>query len=462
MRHATSRLGALAVICAATALAAAQTPVSTGWTYQGQLKDAGAPAGGDYDMIFVLYDAANGGNRVGPTLSFDGRIGNPPPVTVVDGLFSVELDFRAGIFTGDALWLQVAVRPTGVGQYTRLDPRQPLTAAPYALFALNGPGSGGHWDLNGVDIHNNNSGNVGIGTTTPTQALDVAGGIISSGPNGGTVSAQNPNNPIAGVNLSWHNDVARIRIGGEGPGAAGGFDIQKVANRSLMRILDNGNVGIGTTAPAAKLHVAGAVGVDGIMFPDGTLQTTAAVPGGGVWSTHSNGNDIYYRNGDVGIGTRAPAFNLHTENFVLSGIGQPAATFGLQWSQATIPATTDWLSFRVGGTNFVPIGQDGTHIIRKSGEKLHFSVEDTMNSGSLTPQLTLSAIGQLGIGTTAPDAKLHVVGGATTAIFGTTSSTSGEYGVHGESLSTTSGSGVLGVGRYGVNGIANTLNGFGG
>lgn len=37
-----------------------------------------------------------------------------------------------------------------------------------------------------------------------------------------------------------------------------------------------GMVGIGTTEPTAKLHVNGQPGVDGIRFPDGTLQTTAA------------------------------------------------------------------------------------------------------------------------------------------------------------------------------------------
>jgi hypothetical protein len=41
----------------------------------------------------------------------------------------------------------------------------------------------------------------------------------------------------------------------------------------------NGRVGIGAFAPQATLHVGGAAGVDGIMFPDGTLQTTAATPG---------------------------------------------------------------------------------------------------------------------------------------------------------------------------------------
>lgn len=40
------------------------------------------------------------------------------------------------------------------------------------------------------------------------------------------------------------------------------------------------NVGIGTTSPSAKLHVGGVAGVDGIRFPDGTLQTSAAVTAG--------------------------------------------------------------------------------------------------------------------------------------------------------------------------------------
>jgi len=50
-------------------------------------------------------------------------------------------------------------------------------------------------------------------------------------------------------------------------------------------IVDQGNVGIGTTDPGAKLHIDGTPGTDGIMFPDGTLQTTAdsgAVDGGGA------------------------------------------------------------------------------------------------------------------------------------------------------------------------------------
>jgi hypothetical protein len=103
-------------------------PVGTAFTYQGRLTDGGSPANGAYDFEFELYDAASGGTTLG-TLT----VGNSP---VTDGLFTVQLDFGAAVFTGDARWLQIGVRPgDSSGAYTALSPRQALTAAPYALYA---------------------------------------------------------------------------------------------------------------------------------------------------------------------------------------------------------------------------------------------------------------------------------------------------------------------------------------
>ena len=101
--------------------------MGTWFTYQGRLMDNGRPANGTYDFRFKLYDAQSGGTQVGNTLYRDN-------IPVQNGLFSVTLDFGSDAFTGEARWLEVAVRPGGsTGNYTRLTPRQPILAVPYAL-----------------------------------------------------------------------------------------------------------------------------------------------------------------------------------------------------------------------------------------------------------------------------------------------------------------------------------------
>lgn len=105
------------------------TALGTTFTYQGRLTDGGSPANGTYDLRFILYDAESGGAQVGTTVTKDD-------VAVQNGLFSVELDFGANAFRGDARWMEIAVRPgSSTGAYTVLSPRQPVSPAPYALYA---------------------------------------------------------------------------------------------------------------------------------------------------------------------------------------------------------------------------------------------------------------------------------------------------------------------------------------
>lgn len=136
---------AAALVLASAALAA--EPLTTAFTYQGHLQNVSGPASGPQAMVFQLYDAASGGNPVGPALVFDGQGGNPPPVVVADGLFTASLDFGAGVFDGQRRCLQVTVAEEPQS------PRQELTAAPYALHALNGPGQADVlWSANGANI----------------------------------------------------------------------------------------------------------------------------------------------------------------------------------------------------------------------------------------------------------------------------------------------------------------------
>jgi hypothetical protein len=105
--------------------AAPQAPAFKGFTYQGRLLDNGSPADGEYEAIFSLYDVSLNGT---PLASINEDL------TVSDGLFTVRLGFGSQYFTGDARWLEIALRPTGSADpYTTLNPRQQLTPAPYAL-----------------------------------------------------------------------------------------------------------------------------------------------------------------------------------------------------------------------------------------------------------------------------------------------------------------------------------------
>lgn len=143
-------------------------PASTAFSFQGQLKDAGQPANGDYDMVFRLFSQESGGAATAGPVVFDGEPGNPAAVSLVNGLFHVDLDFGAA-FDGTALWLELEVRTHGAGDYSSLTPRQALTATPIALYALNAPGADDSWIDHGSDLSNANQGNVGIGTDEPTS-----------------------------------------------------------------------------------------------------------------------------------------------------------------------------------------------------------------------------------------------------------------------------------------------------
>jgi hypothetical protein len=99
------------------------------FSYQGQLRDSGEPATGVYDLQFRLANAVINGNYV-------GAIVEKPAVGITNGLFRVSLDFGAAVFDGSARWLEIGVRPTGSSQrYATLQPRQPVTSAPYAMHA---------------------------------------------------------------------------------------------------------------------------------------------------------------------------------------------------------------------------------------------------------------------------------------------------------------------------------------
>jgi len=108
---------------------------ATAFTYQGRLTTAGASATGQYDLRFTVHDLAAGGSIVAGPLTNS-------PTTVSNGLFTVTLDFGAGVFTGADRWLEISVRTNGGGVFDTLSPRQKLTPSPYAIHAAGADATG--------------------------------------------------------------------------------------------------------------------------------------------------------------------------------------------------------------------------------------------------------------------------------------------------------------------------------
>ncbi|HVV70137.1 MAG TPA: hypothetical protein VHI52_01280, partial [Verrucomicrobiae bacterium] len=100
----------------------------TAFGFQGRLNTNGAAATGLYDFQFALYGAAENGTPLTSSISTNA-------LGVTNGLFSVALDFGAGMFPGAQRWLEIQVRTNGNGPFTALAPRQPLLPTPYSLFA---------------------------------------------------------------------------------------------------------------------------------------------------------------------------------------------------------------------------------------------------------------------------------------------------------------------------------------
>jgi len=65
--------------------------LASGMSFQGRLQDGGTPLTGLFDLQFTLYDALAAGAPVGSTVLVADLL-------VIDGLFTVELDFGNGLF----------------------------------------------------------------------------------------------------------------------------------------------------------------------------------------------------------------------------------------------------------------------------------------------------------------------------------------------------------------------------
>jgi hypothetical protein len=144
-------------------------------------------------------------------------------------------------------------------------------------------------------------GNVGIGTTSPQQALSVAGGmnIDQASLNSGTVA-----------NALTFGSSSGEGIGSQRTGSGNLFDLVfYTASNARMTILNNGNVGIGEANPAGALHITGPASTPPSALPgaDNGLVLGTTGTSGYKWIQSFGGPLILNpTSNEVGIGTTSP------------------------------------------------------------------------------------------------------------------------------------------------------------
>ena len=330
-------------------------------------------------------------------------------------------------------------------------------------FVLREVGALKFWTSTAERMRITAAGNVGIGTTTPGYLLETGGDVRIGGGGDLRLSDSSATGTTANDTILyndaetlsfWVNGAARAKILSDGTVSIGktsndgkNLEVYQASNAAIriqnsttgtgtgvgllleqngtgtyiwnysngamlfgtnngerMRILAGGNVGIGTTSPAAPLQVNTTASDAATLILNTThasskrcrLQFAYGGTLGWEWGTDTGMNgatDMYAYNraqnviamvikddGKVGIGTSTPGLKLHvyttasTDGILLDGSTFPAIT--LQGAGTT----RGYIGVATGSGGFVNNSATGDVIIRSNGAKLHLATSQTAAS----------------------------------------------------------------------------------
>ena len=271
-------------------------------------------------------------------------------------------------------------------------------------------------------------GNVGVGTTSPVEALNVGNNgnirIDGNGSGRGIFASSNGSNNTFSFTRQDGVNTADLSISGYGGvGITGGRTGSPATSGYSLYVANSGNVGIGTTSPQRELHV------HATNYTDIQLTNDTTGAGAGDGSTISaTGNDLYINNkesgslllltnnservrvtssGNVGIGTTSPDTLLEVSKSTGAAV------------RITSTATGNGADVTLGSLEYygndasVPGAGIKSSIVAKTeaslgdDSNLIFSTSDGTTNN--IERLRINSSGDVGIGTTGPVGKLTII-----------------------------------------------------
>ena len=285
---------------------------------------------------------------------------------------------------------------------------------------------------------------LGIGTSSPNSALDVAGEITLKGTSSSFASAAQPRLYRSGSSAGSYpfNDFGHLIIQSRGDGDNRDIVFATgTAGANKTVINSSGSVGIGTSSPSRKLtlHNSGANSV----FAQWTNGTTGEAGSNGyLIGIDGSGNIEHYNYestdikiftagtermritsaGSVGIGTTSPSYPLH-----VSGTGDKV------------------MAVTAGASSIAALNLGNSTNLADGGIRYDNSADALILRASNAEKMRITSDGSVGIGTSSPATKVDINNGTSNSLLTLTTNSFG-------------GAARAGV-NFQVNGFANTPSG---